>query len=109
MCSPLPTAVSEKLAQKLLMKVDTSAPLIRKSVLVLAMELATRDHIWPVLQTKPSYCKGTNGERVFNSFNTGKCFHDAYASLGSDDSNMVPYAIFSDGEQYLLFCFSCFS
>jgi hypothetical protein len=47
---------------------------------------------------KPSYLKDGNGERVFNSFNTGDCFHKAFASLENAAANMVPYAIFSDGE-----------
>jgi hypothetical protein len=102
LCPSLPKSVQEKVHGKLLLKVETSAPLLRKSVLVLATELATRDHIWPVLNMKPWYLKGANGERRFTNFNTGDCFHQAYASLGSAVANMVPYAIFSDGDSRLV-------
>lgn len=51
---------------------------------------------------KPSCLKGANGERIFTSFNTGDCFHQAYASIGSAVANMVPYAIFSDGDSRLV-------
>ena len=89
--------MSEKLRQHLL-KVDMGVPMIRKSIMVSAIEIATREHIWPVLQMKPQRFDGPHG-RIFKSFNTGQSFHDAYASLNNPEANMVPFILFSDGNR----------
>ena len=92
----LPQNVSDKLHQHLL-KIKMGIPLIRKSIMVSAIEVATRDQIWPLLDMKPRIIQGPNG-RVFKSFNTGQCFHDAFDSLKNAEANMVPFLLFSDGE-----------
>lgn len=92
----LPHNVSEKLRQHLL-RIEMGVPLIRKSIMVSAIEIVTRDHIWPVLEMRPQTFEGPHG-RVFKSFNTGQSFHDAYASLNNPEANMVPFILFSDGK-----------
>lgn len=93
----LPYSISHKLQKSHLIKFRASAPLIRKSILASAVEVVTRPHIWPVLQTKPRTEIGANG-RVFRDFNTGLCFHTAYADLKNASAHMVPFALFSDGK-----------
>jgi hypothetical protein len=93
----LPYSVSNKLERSHLVKFEASAPLIRKSILASAVEVITRHHIWPVLQTKPETVIDSNGSRVFKNFNTGLCFHTTYASLNNATAHMVPFALFSDG------------
>lgn len=90
------------------MKIQLGVPLIRKSIMASAIEVITREHIWPHLQMKPETYIGSDGQRIFKNFNTGICFHKAYKSLNNADANMVPFILFSDGKrrtdtQYLRF------